>query len=207
MNLDRLIIPLDRALRTLFAPAPAVRPTPGGELDQPELGDAERVRSAQMMRINHTGEVCAQALYEGQMLVARDPAVRAMLERAAREETEHLAWTEGRLQELGSRKSLLNPLFYAGSYVLGAGAGLLGDRWSLGFLVETERQVEQHLDGHLDRMAENDGKSRAIVEQMRDDEVGHAGSAQQLGGIDLPWPVRLGMRVAAKVMTTTTRWV
>ena len=207
MNLDRLIIPLDRALRTLFAPAPAVRPTPGGELDQPELGDAERVRSAQMMRINHTGEVCAQALYEGQMLVARDPAVRAMLERAAREETEHLAWTEGRLQELGSRKSLLNPLFYAGSYVLGAGAGLLGDRWSLGFLVETERQVEQHLDGHLDRMAENDGKSRAIVEQMRDDEVGHASSAQQLGGIDLPLPVRLGMRVAAKVMTTTTRWV
>ena len=207
MNLDRLIIPLDRALRTLFAPAPAVRPTPGGELDQPELGDAERVRSAQMMRINHTGEVCAQALYAGQMLVARDPAVRAMLERAAREETEHLAWTEGRLQELGSRKSLLNPLFYAGSYVLGAGAGLLGDRWSLGFLVETERQVEQHLDGHLDRMAENDGKSRAIVEQMRDDEVGHASSAQQLGGIDLPLPVRLGMRVAAKVMTTTTRWV
>ena len=207
MNLDRLIIPLDRALRTLFAPAPAVRPTPGGELDQPELGDAERVRSAQMMRINHTGEVCAQALYEGQMLVARDPAVRAMLERAAREETEHLAWTEGRLQELGSRKSLLNPLFYAGSYVLGAGAGLLGDRWSLGFLVATERQVEQHLDGHLDRMAENDGKSRAIVEQMRDDEVGHASSAQQLGGIDLPLPVRLGMRVAAKVMTTTTRWV
>ena len=207
MNLDRLIIPLDRALRTLFAPAPAVRPTPGGELDQPELGDVERVRSAQMMRINHTGEVCAQALYEGQMLVARDPAVRAMLERAAREETEHLAWTEGRLQELGSRKSLLNPLFYAGSYVLGAGAGLLGDRWSLGFLVATERQVEQHLDGHLDRMAENDGKSRAIVEQMRDDEVGHASSAQQLGGIDLPLPVRLGMRVAAKVMTTTTRWV
>ncbi len=207
MNLDRLIIPLDRALRTLFAPAPAVRPTPGGELDQPELGDVERVRSAQMMRINHTGEVCAQALYEGQMLVARDPAVRAMLERAAREETEHLAWTEGRLQELGSRKSLLNPLFYAGSYVLGAGAGLLGDRWSLGFLVGTERQVEQHLDGHLDRMAENDGKSRAIVEQMRDDEVGHASSAQQLGGIDLPLPVRLGMRVAAKVMTTTTRWV
>ena len=141
------------------------------------------------------------------MLVARDPAVRAMLERAAREETEHLAWTEGRLQELGSRKSLLNPLFYAGSYVLGAGAGLLGDRWSLGFLVATERQVEQHLDGHLDRMAENDGKSRAIVEQMRDDEVGHASSAQQLGGIDLPLPVRLGMRVAAKVMTTTTRWV
>ena len=207
MNLDRLIIPLDRALRTLFAPASTVRPTPGGELDQPDLGDAERVRSAQMMRINHTGEVCAQALYEGQMLVARDPAVRAMLERAAREETEHLAWTEGRLQELGSRKSLLNPLFYAGSYVLGAGAGLLGDRWSLGFLVETERQVEQHLDGHLDRMAENDGKSRAIVEQMRDDEVGHASSAQQLGGIDLPLPVRLGMRVAAKVMTTTTRWV
>jgi ubiquinone biosynthesis monooxygenase Coq7 len=207
MNLDPLIIPLDRALRTLFAPAASVRAVPGAQLDEPDLADAERARVAQLMRVNHTGEVCAQALYEGQMLVARDVKVRELLERSAREETEHLAWTEGRLNELGSRKSVLNPIFYAGSYALGAGAGLLGDRWSLGFLVETERQVEQHLDGHLQRLPEPDAKSRAILEQMRTDEVGHANAARYQGGVDLPFPVRLAMRLAAKVMTGTTRWI
>jgi len=207
VNLDALIVPLDRALRTLFAPASSVRTTPGGNLDEPGLQDDERARSAALMRVNHTGEVCAQALYEGQMLVARDPHVRALLERAAREETEHLAWTEGRLGELGANKSALNPLFYAGSFALGAAAGLLGDRWSLGFLAETERQVEQHLDSHLDRLPEPDTKSRAIVEQMRADEAGHALSAQREGAAALPLPVRAAMRLASRVMTGTVRWV
>jgi ubiquinone biosynthesis monooxygenase Coq7 len=207
VNLDALIIPLDRALRTLFAPAASARPVPGAKLDEAALADVERRESAALMRVNHTGEVCAQALYAGQMLVARDPKVHELLQRAAREETEHLAWTEGRLTELGSHKSVLNPLFYAGSFALGAGAGLLGDRWSLGFLVETERQVEQHLDGHLQRLSEADGRSRAIMEQMRTDETGHALAAQREGGAELPLPVRAAMRLASKVMTGTTRWV
>jgi ubiquinone biosynthesis monooxygenase Coq7 len=207
MNLDALIIPLDHALRTLFAPASSVRPIPGAHLDEPELSGPERAESAALMRVNHTGEVCAQALYEGQMLVARDLHVRELLQRAAREETEHLAWTEGRLNELGARTSVLNPLFYAGSFALGAGAGLLGDRWSLGFLVETERQVEQHLEGHLERLPAPDAKSRAIVEQMRADESGHALAAQREGGAELPLPVRTAMRLASRVMTGTTRWV
>lgn len=207
MNPDPFIIPLDRALRTLFASAPTVRPVPGGQLGLPEMKDAEREASAALMRINHTGEVCAQALYEGQMLVAREPRVRAMLERAAREETEHLAWTQGRLAELGSRRSILDPLFYAGSFAIGAVAGMLGDRWSLGFVVETERQVEQHLDGHLQRLPTSDSRSRAIVEQMRTDEMDHASAAQREGGVELPLPVRAAMRLAARVMTGTTRWI
>jgi ubiquinone biosynthesis monooxygenase Coq7 len=207
MNLDALIIPLDRALRTLFAPASSVRPVPGEQLDQPELEADARAESAALMRVNHTGEICAQALYEGQMLVARDARVRDLLQRAAREETEHLAWTEGRLTELGARKSVLNPVFYAGSFALGAGAGLLGDRWSLGFLVETERQVEQHLDAHLQRLPAPDLKSRAIVEQMRTDETGHALAAQREGGAELPLPVRIAMRFASRIMTGTSRWV
>jgi ubiquinone biosynthesis monooxygenase Coq7 len=206
MNLDALIVPLDRALRTLFAPATSVRAIPGEDLDAPEPQGAERARSAALMRINHAGEVCAQALYEGQMLVARDPQVRALLQRAAREETEHLAWTESRLEALGTRKSVLNPLFYAGSFALGAGAGLLGDRWSLGFLAETERQVELHLDGHLQRLPERDVRSRAVVEQMRADEAGHALSAQREGAVSLPFPIRAAMRAASRVMTGTVRW-
>jgi ubiquinone biosynthesis monooxygenase Coq7 len=207
MNLDALIVPLDRALRTLFAPAASARPVPGAKLEEAPLAPDERREASALMRVNHTGEVCAQALYEGQMLVARDPKVRDLLQRAAREETEHLAWTEGRLTELGARKSLLNPLFYAGSFALGAGAGLLGDRWSLGFLVETERQVEHHLDGHLQALPAADARSRAIVEQMRSDETGHALAAQREGGSELPLPVRMAMRLASKVMTGTTRWV
>jgi ubiquinone biosynthesis monooxygenase Coq7 len=207
VNLDRFIIPLDRALRTLFAPAASSRSLPGGHLDQPELEDEERARSAALMRVNHTGEVCAQALYEGQMLIARDPQVRALLERAAREETEHLAWTESRLNDLGAGKSVLNPLFYAGSFALGAAAGMLGDRWSLGFLAETERQVEEHLDGHLERLPPGDTRSQAIVEQMRADEIGHALSAQREGAAALPFPVRAAMRLAARAMTGTARWI
>jgi ubiquinone biosynthesis monooxygenase Coq7 len=207
VNLDALIVPLDRALRTLLASAPAARPVPGEELQEPDLKDQERALSAGLMRVNHTGEVCAQALYEGQMLVARDADVRLLLERAAREETDHLAWTERRLEELGARRSLLDPLFYAGSFALGAGAGLLGDRWSLGFLVETERQVEQHLDGHLQRLPPSDAKSRAIVDQMRADEAGHAVAAQRQGGARLPFPLQLAMRAAARIMTGTTRYI
>ena len=207
MNLDRLIIPLDRALRTLFAPANSARPVPGAHLDEDAMTDSQRELSASLMRVNHTGEVCAQALYEGQMLVARDEPVRKLLGDAAREETEHLAWTEGRLSELGGRKSLLDPLFYTGSFALGAAAGLLGDRWSLGFLAETERQVEQHLEGHLTRLPEEDRKSRAILSQMQVDEAGHAVNARRQGGGELPAPVQDAMRVASRIMTGTSRWI
>jgi ubiquinone biosynthesis monooxygenase Coq7 len=207
VNLDRFIVPVDRALRTLFAPAQSARPVPGAELDQPPLETHERHLSGALMRINHTGEVCAQALYEGQLLTAREAHVQDLLARAAREEMEHLAWTQRRLNDLGARRSLLDPLFYAGSFALGAAAGVLGDRWSLGFLAETERQVEQHLDGHLQRLPEKDHRSRAIVEQMKADEAGHALAARREGAAELPTAVRWAMRVASLVMTRTTRWI
>ena len=207
MTPDRLLIPLDRALRTLFAPASSARPLPGDDLPEAELSDAQRRETAALMRINHVGEVCAQALYEGQTLVARDTRVRDLLGRAAREETDHLAWTQRRLEELGGRRSVLEPLFYAGSFALGAAAGLVGDRWNLGFLAETERQVEQHLDGHLERVPEEDARSRAILGQMKADEIGHAVSARGAGGTELPLPVRAAMRLASRVMTSTTRWL
>jgi ubiquinone biosynthesis monooxygenase Coq7 len=207
VNPDRLIVPLDRALRTLFAPAQSTRPVPGAELDQPPLEAGERHLSGALMRINHTGEVCAQALYEGQRLTAREARVQDLLARAAREETEHLAWTQRRLSELGARRSLLDPLFYAGSFALGAAAGVLGDRWSLGFLAETERQVEQHLGGHLQRLPDKDRRSRAVVEQMKADEAGHALAARREGAAELPAPVRWAMRLASRVMTGTTRWI
>jgi len=207
MNFDRLIVPLDRALRTLFAPAQSARPVPGADLEEAALSDSQRQLSASLMRINHTGEVCAQALYDGQMLAAPDEPVRKLLADAAREETEHLAWTERRLAELGGRKSLLDPFFYAGSFAVGAAAGLLGDRWSLGFLAETERQVEHHLEKHLGRLPEADRKSHAILAQMQADEVGHAVNARRHGGGELPLPVRHAMRLASRVMTGTTRWI
>lgn len=207
MNLDHLLIPLDRALRTLFAPAASMRPRPGDALPDVELTQPERHEAAALMRINHVGEVCAQALYEGQMASARDPRVRELLNRASREETDHLAWTESRLEELGGKPSMLAPLFYAGSFALGAAAGLLGDRWSLGFLAETERQVERHLEHHLERLPPADARSRAILEQMSDDEAGHAVNATREGGAGLPLPVRLAMRLASRVMTSTTRWI
>lgn len=207
MSPDRLLIPLDRALRTLFAPASGARPLPGEDLEEGELSDAQRHESAALMRINHVGEVCAQALYEGQALVAREPRIRDLLARAAGEETDHLAWTQHRLDELGGRKSVLEPLFYAGSFALGAAAGLVGDRWNLGFLAETERQVEQHLDAHLERVPEQDARSRAVLSQMKADEIGHAVNARREGGVDLPLPVRVAMRLASRVMTSTTRWL
>ncbi len=201
MGLDDLIIGFDKGLRTLFAPARSTRPVPGENLQDAEMSSAQRALAAALMRVNHTGEVCAQALYQGQAMTARDSGARAALEEAAQEEIEHLAWTEQRIAELGGRKSVLNPLFYAGSFALGAAAGALGDRWNLGFLAETERQVVRHLESHLARLPADDRKSRAIVEQMRDDEARHATTALRHGGAELPAPVKAAMQASSKVMT------
>jgi 3-demethoxyubiquinol 3-hydroxylase len=203
--LDQLLISTDRALRSLLAPAAAGRPTPGSPA--PVADDAERRNTAGLMRVNHAGEMAAQGLYHGQALVARNPATRAMLEKAAREETDHLAWCEQRLAELQDRASRLDPLWYAGSFAIGAVAGLLGDRTSLGFVSETERQVERHLDGHLEQIPRTDTRSRAIIEQMRDDEVTHGQAAREHGGAELPRPVRELMRATGRVMTTTAKWI
>jgi ubiquinone biosynthesis monooxygenase Coq7 len=198
--LDDVVIGFDRALRTLAGRPSQSRPTPGANLDDGDLTDAERRHAAGLMRINHTGEVCAQALYAAQALVARDEAVRETFGVAAREEEEHLAWTQQRLDELADRPSLLNPLWYAGSFAIGLAAGAAGDRGNLGFVLETERQVEEHLTGHMERLPASDARSRAIVEQMRDDEARHGAAARAAGGIPLPFPVRGMMRVAADVM-------
>jgi len=203
MNLDAFIIPIDTALRTLFARAQSSRPTPGATLPEAVLSDDEKKLSAALMRVNHCGEICAQALYQGQGLTARNSEIKRELEDAAREETEHLAWTEQRIQELGGRKSLLNPVWFGGSFLIGVAAGALGDRWNLGFLAETERQVEQHLKGHLSRLPTQDLRSRAIVDQMKRDEMRHAATAVGHGASDLPAPVRAVMKLTAKVMTTT----
>lgn len=206
---DALLNAADSALRTVFAPARASRPCPTlpEQADDSDLTPDEKALSAALMRVNHVGEVCAQALYTAQALAARWPgreneALAQQLEAAGREETDHLAWTQERLKELGSRPSLLNPLWYGGAFGLGLVAGALGKGVSLGFVVETERQVEAHLAGHMERLPAKDHASRAIVAQMKDDEVRHAREAQQAGGVDLPMPVRGLMRAAAKVMTT-----
>lgn len=206
-NIDKFIIGFDNALRTLLTPAQTLRPVPGTGLPEVELTDAEKNETTALMRINHVGEICAQALYQGQALTARDAEVQQALTQAAREETEHLAWTERRIAELGGRKSLLNPLWYGGSFAIGAFAGMLGDKWNLGFLAETERQVETHLAGHLQRLPQHDGKSRAIVAQMQVDEAGHATTAMSYGGAELPTPVKLAMQLGSKVMTRTAYWV
>ena len=204
---DSLILHFDRALRTVFAPAASRRPHPDEGLAEAELSTAEKRHAAGLMRVNHSGEVCAQALYQGQALTARNPEAAKALVQASDEETEHLAWCEHRLEELGSRKSLLNPLWYGGSLAMGVLAGALGDRWNLGFLAETERQVEAHLDDHLARLPPQDAKSRAIVEQMKADEIKHAETAIALGGAELPLPVKLAMQLSSKVMTRTAYWV
>ncbi len=200
---DNLIIQFDKALRTVFAQAHSRRPYPDAELPEAELSEAEKRHAAGLMRVNHSGEVCAQALYQGQALTARDPEVQRALQEASAEETEHLAWCERRLEALGSHKSLLNPLWYAGSFTLGAIAGALGDKWNLGFLAETERQVEGHLNGHLDTLPAQDAKSRAVVEQMKADEIKHAETAVAHGGVPLPLPVKLAMQVTSKILTHT----
>lgn len=207
INIDRLIVGVDKGLRTLFAPAQTLRDVPGDALPDGQLDETQRRTSAALMRVNHTGEICAQALYQGQALTARDASARQALEQAAQEETEHLAWTERRIAELGGSKSVLNPLFYAGSFAVGALSGVLGDKWNLGFLAETERQVVRHLESHLERLPADDQKSRAIVAQMRDDEARHATTAIKHGGADLPAPVKAAMQASSKVMTETAYWL
>jgi len=205
--LDQILITADNAMRTVWADHHASRPCPsapaamaGGAVP---LSEPERREAAALMRVNHVGEVCAQALYTAQALATRNSALREHFNRASAEETDHLAWTEQRLQELGDRRSLLTPLWYLGAFGIGLAAGkLAGDQVSLGFVVETERQVEAHLESHLDRLPASDLASRAIVSQMKDDEVRHAVDAQKAGGVELPSPVKGLMRMAAKVMTT-----
>lgn len=204
MNVDDAIVAFDRALRTLVAGSATVRPYPAERMEPVTLSPPDNADAAGLMRVNHTGEICAQALYSGQAMTSSNPELKRKLDSAAREEVEHLAWTERRLEELGSRTSLLNPLWYAGSFAIGAVAGLAGDRWNLGFLGETERQVEQHLGSHLDRLPMEDSRSRAIVAQMRTDEAGHAQMAEDSGAARLPLPIRTAMRLTAKVMTSTT---
>ncbi len=198
--LDPLIIAVDRALRTLFAPAPTARAVPGAGEPEGDLSVAERAHAAALMRVNHCGEISAQALYQGQALTSHDPAIRAALLQAAWEETEHLAWTERRIAELGGRKSLLNPLWYGGALAFGVLAGKFGDAWNLGFLAETERQVESHLESHKTRLPRQDRRSWEILEQMRVDEAGHAQTAVLLGARELPAPVKVAMLLASKLM-------
>jgi ubiquinone biosynthesis monooxygenase Coq7 len=198
--LDSLIIGFDRTLRTLAGTATSARPLPGANLAEPELTADERRHAGGLMRVNHTGEVCAQALYAAQAMVARDPAVKARFSVAAQEEEDHLAWTQSRLEELATRTSLLNPVWYAGAFAIGTLAGLAGDRTNLGFVVETERQVEEHLTAHMDQLPARDTKSRAIVDRMREDEARLGAMAHEAGGSVLPFPVRGAMRLAADLM-------
>jgi 3-demethoxyubiquinol 3-hydroxylase len=205
---DQVLINADHALRTLFGrPHTTERPNPAENIMEADLSDEQRRHVARLMRINHTGEVCAQALYQGQALTAKLPDTRKRMERSAKEENDHLAWCASRLDDLGDRKSLLNPIWYAGSFAMGAAAGLAGDKWSLGFVVETERQVEDHLDEHLEQIPIEDEKTRTILEQMKADEVHHAQIAHAAGGAELPAPIRLAMRLTSKVMTKTVYWV
>lgn len=205
--INGFIVELDKALRAVFAPGRSIRAMPGSDLPEAGLADSEKRHAAALMRVNHCGEICAQALYQGQALASRDPVVRAELGNAAIEESEHLAWTERRLSELGGRKSLLNPIWYAGALSIGIMAGRLGDAWSLGFLAETERQVESHLLGHMQQLPARDRKSQILLEQMKADEIGHANTAERLGARDLPITAKLAMRFAAGIMTRTAYWI
>ena len=202
ISIDRLIGEFDRALRAVAGVAQASRPSPAERLPENPIGEEERAHAAALMRVNHVGEVCAQALYQGQALTARDPATRQALDGAAREEEDHLAWSAERIRELNGRLSLLNPLWYAGAFAIGAAAGLLGDRWNFAFLAETERQVEEHLARHLEALPLEDERTRAVVEAMRADEARHRQTALGLGAAELPEPVRRAMRLASRVMTT-----
>ena len=205
--IDRFFITLDSALRTVFASHNAAQPCPTVPGDTTDLSELDKKEAGALMRVNHVGEVCAQALYTAQAFATKNEALRAHFMKASAEETNHLAWTEARLKELGDRPSLLNPLWYAGAFGIGLLAGRLGDRVSLGFVVETENQVEAHLDSHLTRLPSGDHASRAIVAQMKDDEARHALNAKELGAIDLPLPVRGLMTAVAKVMTTVAHRV
>jgi len=205
---DRFINAFDNALRTLHGVySTQSRANPAGDLQEAELDESERKHIAGLMRVDHVGEICAQALYQGQALTARDETTRQHMLQAAAEETDHLAWCDDRLKELDSHTSFLNPVWYAGSFAIGAAAGLAGKGWNLGFVVETERQVEAHLEQHLNEIPEKDQRSRVILQQMKDDEVRHAENAEQAGGKPLPPPIKDGMRLASKLMTTAAYWV
>ncbi|OGT90296.1 MAG: 2-octaprenyl-3-methyl-6-methoxy-1,4-benzoquinol hydroxylase [Gammaproteobacteria bacterium RIFOXYA12_FULL_61_12] len=200
--MDRLVISLDNSLRTVFGrPRLTERPNPSSGLPEHEMDESERRLAARLMRINHSGEVCAQALYQGQAMTANLPEIRMVMERAALEENDHLDWCERRLEELHDRKSLLNPAWYAGSFLIGAAAGIAGDRWSLGFVAETEKQVTAHLENHLSRLPPQDEKSKAILEQMKEDEMRHAITAVEAGAAGLPFPIRSAMKLVSKIMT------
>ena len=202
--IDRFIIEFDTALRSVVGGAHAHRPTPGSDVQSTALLDVkEREHAAGLMRVNHVGEVCAQALYQSQKLVARNPEIRQMLDHSGQEEMDHLAWCETRLQELGSHTSYLNPIWYMGSFAIGLAAGLAGDKWSLGFVAETEKQVENHLESHLKKLPAEDERSRAIVDQMRVDEIEHGQAAISAGGAVLPEPIQKLMQAMSKVMTST----
>ena len=206
--LDRLLASANNALRTVAAPAGrAARPNPAEHILGPELDARQKSHAAGLMRVNHAGEVCAQALYQGHAAVARDKTVEAQMQRAADEEFDHLAWCEERIHELGEEVSKLSPFWYAGAFAIGAASGILGDKWSLGFIAETEKQVCAHLDSHLDALPVEDAKSRAIVEQMRDEEEEHGDNAIDAGAAELPAPVKRLMQMTAKVMTKTAYWV
>jgi ubiquinone biosynthesis monooxygenase Coq7 len=206
--LDRLIGGFDQALHTVFGPPPAAeRPNPAADKNEAELSVTERALAGRLMRINHAGEVAAQALYQGQALTAKLPVVRAKMQQAAAEENDHLAWTAQRVRELGTHTSMLGLFWYAGSFAIGAAAGAVGDKWSLGFVAETEHQVVAHLNRHLARLPAGDAKSRAILETMRDDEARHATVAIEAGAAVLPAPIKTAMTLASKVMTRTAYWV
>jgi ubiquinone biosynthesis monooxygenase Coq7 len=206
--IDQLIAGVDGALRTVFAQtALPGRPNPGAGHDCELTNDADRRHVAGLMRVNHAGEVAAQGLYQGQAATAQLPEVRDAMEQAAAEEVDHLAWCQERLTELGSRPSLLGPIWYAGAFAIGAGAGLVGDRWSLGFVAETERQVVRHLEDHLGMLPATDDRSRAILEQMKEDELAHGSAALSAGGAELPRPVRTLMTAVSKIMTRGAYWI
>jgi len=205
---DRILMGFDQALQTLFGkPHATDRPNPAKDLPDADLSTDQKRHSARLLRVDHTGEVCAQALYQGQALTARLPQVRDSMQRSAQEESDHLEWCHKRLLELQDRRSLLNPIWYTGSFAIGAAAGLAGDKWSLGFIAETERQVCAHLDSHLQQIPMADRKSRAILEQMKSDEQHHADVAIRGGGAPLPGPVKAAMRLSAKLMTKSTYWL
>ena len=204
---DVVFLLADDALTTLFGSHRTTgREDPGATVDEGQLSSFEKAQSARLMRVNHSGEVCAQALYRSQALTARSDTLKKRMIQAAREENDHLQWCEHRIKTLGGRKSFLNPIWYAGSFAFGTVAGLIGDRWSLGFLAETERQVEMHLEDHLQRLPASDSRSQAVVRQMKEDELSHATSALQAGAAELPDPIKNWMRLTSRVMTKTSHW-
>lgn len=206
--LDKLLTHMDEALRTAIGPAPrAERPSPAKDISENELTESERTLAGRLLRVDHAGEVCAQALYQGQALTAKLPTVRKKMEQAAQEENDHLAWTEERIRQLDTHKSYLNPLWYGGSFTIGALAGFIGDKWSLGFVAETEKQVVRHLEGHLAELSPSDKKSRAILQQMCEDEAHHATTAIDAGGASFPEPVKKFMQLSSKLMTRTALWI